>query len=63
MLRYFLGNLPDGSPVQSLAMQIDVDDIEFNVDVPDERFALRAPEGVPVHDQRDSRYTMIGVSY
>jgi hypothetical protein len=63
MLRYYLGNLSDGSPVQSFAMKINLDKIEFNVAVPDEKFTLAAPEGVPVHDHRDSRYTMIGVSY
>jgi hypothetical protein len=63
MLRFYLGNLPDGSPVQSLAMQIEVNDIQFNVDVPDEMFTLAAPEGVPVQDQRDGRYSVIAVSY
>ena len=63
MLRYYLGSLPDGTPVQSFAVDIEVGDIEFNVAVPDEKFKLVAPEGVPVHDHRDSRYAIVGVSY
>jgi outer membrane lipoprotein-sorting protein len=63
MLRYYLGTLPDGSPVQSHAMRIEVGEIEFNADIPDEKFELESPEGVPVRDLRDSRYSVIGVSY
>ena len=63
MLRYYLGVMPDGSPVQGHAMRIDVGEIEFNVDIPDAKFELEAPEGVPVRDLRDSRYSVIGVSY
>ena len=63
MLRYYLGTLPDRTAVQSYAMQIDIGDIEFNVDVPAERFRLRPPEGVPVHDARDSRFSISTVSY
>ncbi len=63
ILRYYLGTLPDGTLVQSRAMQIEVGDIEFNVEVPDEKFELHAPDGVPVRDLRSSRYSTIGVSY
>ena len=63
MLRYYLGTLADGSAVQNYAMQIEMRDIEFNVDVSDRKFDLEAPEGVPVRDLRDSRYSVIGVSY
>ena len=63
MLRYYLGTLPDRTAVQSYAMQIDIGDIEFNVDVPAEKFRLGPPEGVPVHDARESRYSISTVSY
>ncbi|MGD9722182.1 MAG: hypothetical protein AB7O59_11935 [Pirellulales bacterium] len=63
MLRYYLGALPDGSLVQSYALQVDVGDIEFNADIPDSRFALQPPEGVPVRDLRDGGNAALGVSY
>ena len=63
VLRYYLGNLVDGSSVQNYAIAIDVNDIEFNGDVPDEKFVLTAPDGVPTQDYRAGRYAMMAVSY
>ena len=63
VLRYYLGKLSDGSPVQSQAIQVDVLDIEFNAPVADEKFTVRAPEGVPVFDRRHDNYATVAVSY
>jgi hypothetical protein len=63
MVRFYVGTLADGSLVQSSAMQVEVGDIDFNVDIPAETFKLTPPEGVRVRDLRDSDYSAIGVSY
>ena len=63
VLRYYLGRLPDGSSVQAQAIEVDVRDIEFNLDVPDEKFTIKAPEGVPVHDRRNETYGAVPLSY
>ena len=63
ILRYYLGNLSDGTPVQSNAVQIDIGDIEFNADIPAEKFVLSVPEGVTVYDHRDDRFLTTSQSY
>jgi hypothetical protein len=63
VLRYYLGKLPDGTGVQTHAIAVDVRDIEFNAAVPDEKFAVEAPEGVPVYDRRHDSYVTVAPSY
>jgi len=63
LLRYFVGTLPDGSPVQNQAIAVDLSGLEFNIDIPPDRFELKVPEGVPRVDQRQSRYSVTGLSY
>lgn len=63
LLRYFVGTLADGTPVQSQAIAVDLGSLEFNVDIPADRFELKVPEGVPRVDQRQSDYAVMGVSY
>src|SRR5262249_45898733 len=63
VLRYFLGCLPDGSPVQSYAIQVSIADIEFNSEIPAEKFTLKTPDEVPVFDRRQDRYGTVSLSY
>jgi hypothetical protein len=63
VLRYYLGQLADGTPVQSFALCVEIDDIEFNSPIADKKFALVAPEGVPVHDRRQDGFATVVLSY
>jgi hypothetical protein len=48
--RYYAGNLPNGTLVEAYHQTLNIRQIKFNVDIPDEKFALEFPSGIRVYD-------------
>ncbi len=47
---YYMGVLPDGRLVEYTTEDIRISDIQFNVDIPDQKFVLEIPKDAAVYD-------------
>ncbi|UCG46851.1 MAG: hypothetical protein JSU94_15295 [Phycisphaerales bacterium] len=48
--RYYMGNLPDGTPVDFTADVLTIRRIDLNVHIPDDKFVIRFPAGTKIWD-------------
>jgi hypothetical protein len=55
LYRYYMGNMPDGSPVNHTTKQIEITSLEFNVNIPDDVFTLDIPKNARVYDRLTGR--------
>lgn len=46
----YVGNSPDGTPVEVEQRTINIREIKFNVDIPDEKFVIKFPLGIKMYD-------------
>lgn len=53
IVHHHTGSMPEGSLIVSRTKTVTVKSIRFNVDIPDDKFVLQMPKGVPIRIGRD----------